>query len=74
MSSTDGGFDFSDLSVAERIALAQSLWESVHEQVQDVSLTPQQAGELDSRLAAEGRGVLSARSWDIVKQRLQQGE
>ena len=42
-------FDFSKLSVAERIQLAEDLWDSIPEST-DVPLTDAQKTELDRRL------------------------
>jgi putative addiction module component (TIGR02574 family) len=44
-------FDFSHLSTAERIRLAQDLWESVEPEQRSVPLTQAQRAFLDRRLA-----------------------
>ncbi len=44
--------DISQLSVAERIQLAEDLWDSISEQAEDVTLSEVQKQELDRRLAS----------------------
>jgi putative addiction module component (TIGR02574 family) len=71
MSNPFHSFDFSHLSPAERILLAEDLWDSVAQQ--DVpSLTPAQEEELRQRLAAADRGEMTYSSWLDVKRRLTQ--
>jgi len=71
------GFDFSKLSVAERIQLAEDLWDSIPEAA-DIPLTEAQKAELDRRLedlehhpdAGEHREIVRARLYG----RLRRGE
>ncbi|MFO0108980.1 MAG: addiction module protein, partial [Alphaproteobacteria bacterium] len=49
MSST-GGFDFSHLSLDQKIALIAQLWDDVAHQAAQQPLTKAQAEELDRRL------------------------
>jgi putative addiction module component (TIGR02574 family) len=58
------------LTPAERIELAEDLWESV--EPEDVPpLTAEQKKELDRRLAEHERDPGTALTWDEVKARLQ---
>jgi putative addiction module component (TIGR02574 family) len=58
------------LTPAERIELAEDLWESV--EPEDVPpLTAEQKKELDRRLAEHERDPSTALTWDEVKARLQ---
>jgi putative addiction module component (TIGR02574 family) len=54
-------FDFSKMSVPERIQLVQDLWDSVHDEVQAIGLTDEQRQEMRRRLneldSAEVQGV-----------------
>jgi len=62
--------DFSHLSPAERILLAEDLWDSVTAEQDAPSLTPAQQEELQRRLAAADRGEMSYSAWPDVKHRL----
>src|SRR5205823_620000 len=44
-------FDFSHLTVAERIQLAEDLWESIEPSVEELPLPPELAAERDRRMA-----------------------
>lgn len=65
------GFDFSVLTPAERILLAESLWDSVVESQENLSVTPEQEAELERRCAAEDAGEMPSSSWPEVRKRLQ---
>jgi putative addiction module component (TIGR02574 family) len=66
-------FDYSHLTPAERILLAEDLWDSVAEH--DVPpLTAEQQAELERRLAIADRGDMPYSSWQDVKQRLTRRE
>lgn len=65
-------FDFSRLSAAERILLAEDLWDSVATEQDAPALTPTQREELQRRLAAADRGEMTYASWQDVKRRLLQ--
>jgi putative addiction module component (TIGR02574 family) len=43
-------FDFTKLSIAERIELAEDLWDSIPSEGADLTLTEAQKAELDRRL------------------------
>jgi putative addiction module component (TIGR02574 family) len=58
-------FDFSRLSAAERVLLAEDLWDSVAENPDAVPLTDAQRAELDHRLQAHQRQP-DGRPWRTV--------
>lgn len=64
-------FDFSQLSAAERIHLAQELWDSVCD-TQSLPFTAEQIAEIERRTAAFDSGIMPAYPWEEVKQRLSQ--
>jgi putative addiction module component (TIGR02574 family) len=76
MQTTD--FDFSKLSIAERIQLAEDLWDSVVAESTDIPLTDAQRAELDRRLEDLRRNPDDGAPWDEVRERisdrLSQGE
>lgn len=59
-----------ELSVSERIILAQELWESVLSSGQELVLTSAQESVLEERLAALAADGNQGSSWDAVKGRL----
>ena len=62
-------FDFSKLSVTERIRLAEELWDSIPESV-DISLTVAQTAELDRRLEDLEQYPDDGEPWEVVRARL----
>jgi putative addiction module component (TIGR02574 family) len=59
-----------DLSVSERVLLAQQLWDSVFLEQNSIPLTSEQNSILDARLAAfEVDGDIGS-SWQQVKKRI----
>jgi putative addiction module component (TIGR02574 family) len=62
-------FDFSKLSVAERIQLAEDLWDSIPESA-DLPLTDAQKAELDRRLADLEQHPDAGEPWEVVRARL----
>jgi putative addiction module component (TIGR02574 family) len=66
------GFDISKLSVAERIQLAEDLWDSVAAETGEFPLTEAQAAELDRRLATLAREPEAGEPWEVVRARLEQ--
>ena len=60
--------DFLDLSVAERIPLAEDIWDSIAaENPEAAALTPLQLQEIQVRLDAHDQDPSSAVSWDQVR-------
>ncbi|GAA6620108.1 addiction module protein [Scytonema sp. NUACC26] len=62
--------EISQLSIAERIQLAEDLWDSILEQQDEVPLTDAQQQELDLRLERYHQEPTSGSTWEEVKQRL----
>ncbi len=63
-------FDFSELSVAERIQLAEDLWDSIAPEGDDVPLTEAQTAELDRRLDDLEQNPDAGEPWEVVRARL----
>ncbi|AFY50446.1 putative addiction module component, TIGR02574 family [Nostoc sp. PCC 7524] len=62
--------DISELSVAERIQLAEDLWDSILDKPEELPLTEAQKQELDRRLENYHRNPTNGSSWEDVKKRL----
>lgn len=63
--------DISQLSVSERIQLAEDLWDSIlTDSNADVPLSESQKQELDRRLELRRQNPQQGSSWEEVKQRL----
>ncbi len=62
--------DYSHLPAAERAALAQELWDSVHADSCAAPFTPEQIAELDRRMAALDSGEMNAEPWEAIRGRL----
>lgn len=60
--------DILGLSVAERIAMAEAIWDSIKKE--EVSLSSAQLDELDHRMALHDSGEMPYVSWDDVKAEL----
>lgn len=58
---------FEKLSVDERIALVQAIWDSIADEVEASSLTEAQRREVDRRLAAHRANPQSAIPWEQVE-------
>lgn len=56
-----------DMPSAERVELAQALWDSVAQGPENVTLTEEQRQELDRRLEAYEQNPASGASWDSIK-------
>jgi putative addiction module component (TIGR02574 family) len=63
----DLGID--QLSVADRIALAQAIWDSVAAEVERTPLTESERSELERRLADSLARPEAVNSWEEVKAR-----
>jgi putative addiction module component (TIGR02574 family) len=59
-----------ELSVAERIQLAQDIWDSVAADSSKVALTDAQRQELDKRLSAYRADPGTGSSWEVVRARI----
>ncbi len=62
--------EISQLSVAERIQLAEDLWDSILEHQDQLPLTQVQEQELDRRLDGYQQDPTAGSTWEEVKQRL----
>jgi putative addiction module component (TIGR02574 family) len=62
--------EISQLSVAERIQLAEDLWDSILEHQEEIPLTEAQQKELDRRLENYEKNPNSGSTWQEVKKRL----
>ncbi|MBD2605523.1 addiction module protein [Scytonema hofmannii FACHB-248] len=62
--------DISLLSVAERIQLAEDLWDSILEQQEEIPLTEAQKQELARRLENYQKNPTTGSNWEDVKKRL----
>jgi putative addiction module component (TIGR02574 family) len=63
-------FDFSHLSPAERIRLAEELWDSLPAESEEPPLTDAQRRELDRRLDAYQRSPNAGSPWEDVRTRI----
>jgi len=61
------------LSIAERIQLAEDIWDSVAAVPEAVVLTDEQREELDRRLAAYARNPEEGIAWHELKERVRKG-
>jgi putative addiction module component (TIGR02574 family) len=62
--------EISQLSVGERIQLAEDLWDSILEQQDELPLSDAQKQELDRRLQRYQQDPTAGSTWEEVKQRL----
>ncbi|PSR17120.1 addiction module protein [filamentous cyanobacterium CCP3] len=62
--------EISELSIAERIQLAEDLWDSILDNQGELSLSEAQEQELDRRLEQYQRDPAAGSTWEEVKQRL----
>ena len=58
------------IPVAERILLAEKLWESIPEHSDQIGLTPFQMRELDNRLDSLEKGRVRTVSWSQAKAKM----
>ena len=59
-----------DLSTAEKIELAEELWESVLEDQSNVQISEEQREELDKRLAQYELDKDKGDTWELVRARI----
>jgi putative addiction module component (TIGR02574 family) len=69
MQTTD--LDISKLSVAERIQLAEDLWDSVAADTGELPLSAAQKAELERRLADLERDPGAGEPWEVVRARIE---
>ncbi|MGJ5632483.1 addiction module protein [Nostoc sp. CALU 1950] len=62
--------DISELSVSERIQLAEDLWDSILTTPDKVPLNDEQKKELDRRLEMHRQNKNQGSTWQSVKERL----
>lgn len=62
--------EISQLSISERIQLAEDLWDSILDRQDEVQLDPLQQQELDRRLDRHRQDPTAGSTWETVKQRL----
>ena len=62
--------DILDLSVSERIQLAQDIWDSVAEVPECLSLTDEEKTEIDRRLDAYHKDPNAGSPWSAVRDRV----
>ena len=62
--------EISQLSIAERIQLAEDLWDSILDRQDEIELDRAQQQELDRRLEQYRQDPNAGSSWETVKQRL----
>lgn len=62
--------EISQLNIAERIQLAEDLWDSILDRQDEVELDLPQQQELDRRLVQHRQDPTAGSSWETVKQRL----
>ena len=65
--------DLLSLSVAERILLVETIWDSIADFPGAVKLTEAQRHELDARLEAFHRDPTAGSPWESVKSRIAPG-
>ncbi len=58
------------LSTAEKIELANELWDSIPPNEEEFELTPEQRQEIERRMAEHERDPSSAIPWEEVRERL----
>ncbi|WP_017302405.1 addiction module protein [Nodosilinea nodulosa] len=62
--------EISELSIAERIQLAEDLWDSILDNQEELLLSEAQEQELDRRLEQYQHNPTAGSTWEEVKQRL----
>ena len=62
--------DILDLSVSERIQLAQDIWDSVAEVPESLVLADDEKAEIDRRLSAYHRDPDAGSPWSVVRDRI----
>ena len=65
--------EIQQLSVAERVQLAEEIWDSIEAVPEQLPLTDAQRRELDLRLDAHQREPGNVIPWEEVREKLQRG-
>jgi putative addiction module component (TIGR02574 family) len=65
--------EIEQLSVAERVQLAEEIWDSIAAIPEGLPLTEAQRSELDRRLALHEREPTRTTPWEEVRTKLQRG-
>jgi putative addiction module component (TIGR02574 family) len=60
-------FDFNDLSIDERIALVQAIWDSIAAEANHLELSETQKRELDRRIADLEANPDNVLTWEQIK-------
>jgi putative addiction module component (TIGR02574 family) len=72
MSQTLKSLGIDQLSISERISLAEEIWDSILDESADIPLTEAQKEDLERRLADYRTNPQDGSSWEVVKRRLQE--
>jgi putative addiction module component (TIGR02574 family) len=62
--------DILDLSVSERIQLAQDIWDSIAQVPESLELSEEEKAEIDRRLEAYHRDPGAGSPWSVVRDRI----
>ena len=62
--------EIAQLSIAERIQLAEDLWDSILKRQDELPLSDAQKQELDQRLECYQQDPTAGSTWEEIKQRL----
>lgn len=62
--------DINQMSIAERIQLAEDIWDSILTTTETLPITEAQQQELDNRLKQYGQKPDEGSSWQAIKERL----
>ena len=62
--------DILDLSVSERIQLAQDIWDSVAQVPESLTLSDEEKAEIERRLEAYHRDPNAGSPWSVVRDRI----
>jgi putative addiction module component (TIGR02574 family) len=62
--------EIAELSISERIQLAEELWDSILENSEELPLTDAQQQELDRRLEQYNQNPSLGTDWNTIKSRL----
>ena len=65
--------DILDLSVSERIQLAQDIWDSVAQVPESLALSDEEKAEIERRLEAYHKDPDRGSPWAVVRDRIRSG-